>query len=181
MATDPVCGMAVKKEKPPATSQVEDTVYYFCSMGCKVAFDHNPARYLVAQAGETAVPGPISRETIAPDKRRVLIHNVDLKKTYLRGRDKVQALRGVSFDLSDGELAVIMGPSGCGKSTLLHLLGGIDRPDSGQVVFDGQDLSQLRVAQAYHASGTRIHSESDLASPRSQRRFREGRYIMNPR
>ena len=143
MLIDPVCGMAVNAERPPATSEVGGTVYRFCSTGCKVAFDHNPARYLGAQAGETAVPDAISRETIAPDKRRVLIHNVDLKKTYLRGRDRVQALRGVSFDLSDGEFAVIMGPSGCGKTTLLHLLGGIDQPDSGQVVFDGQDLSQM--------------------------------------
>ena len=143
MATDPVCGMAVKKEKPPATSQVEDTAYYLCSMGCKVAFDHNPARYLVAKAGDTAGPGTISRETIAPGKRGVLISTVNLKKTYLRGRDRVPALQGVSFNISEGELVVIMGPSGCGKSTLLHLLGGIDLPDSGQVLFDGQDLGQM--------------------------------------
>jgi len=44
MAKDPVCGMGEEEERPPATPQVERTVYYFCSMGCKVAFDHNPAR-----------------------------------------------------------------------------------------------------------------------------------------
>ena len=54
------------------------------------------------------------------------------------------ALQGVSLDIYEGEMAVVMGPSGCGKSTLLHMLGGIDRPDSGQVLFDGEDLSRMR-------------------------------------
>ena len=52
MATDPVCGMAVTEEKPPATSHVEDTVYYFCSMGCKVAFEGDPEKYLPAPGQE---------------------------------------------------------------------------------------------------------------------------------
>ena len=143
MATDPVCGMAVKEDKSAATSQMEDAVYYFCSTGCKMAFDHNPSRYLAAHTGELAASAAVSREAIVPDKGRVLISTVDLKKTYLRGRDRVPALQGVSFDISERELVVIMGPSGCGKSTLLHLLGGIDLPDSGQVLFDGQDLGQM--------------------------------------
>ena len=143
MPADPVCGMAVKQERPPATSQFEGALSYFCSTGCKVAFDHNPARYLLVGSGETAVPGATSSETTAPAKGDVLIRTVDLKKTYLRGRDRVHALQGMSLEMSQGELVVIMGPSGCGKSTLLHLLGGIDRPDSGQVLFDGQDLGQM--------------------------------------
>jgi len=144
MAKDPVCGMSVKEERPPATSQVGSTVYCFCSTGCKVAFDHNPARYLVAQAAEPATSEAIPRERIARDDQRVLVRAVELTKAYLRGRDRVSALQGLSLDVNQGELAVIMGPSGCGKSTLLHMLGGIDSPDSGQVLFDGEDLSRMR-------------------------------------
>lgn len=143
MAIDPVCGMAVKEGTPPATSQVEGTMYYFCSIGCKVAFDRKPARYLVAQVGEVATPEAIPYRRLMPNDQSLLIRTAELTKTYARGRDRVPALQGVSLDIAEGELAVVMGPSGCGKSTLLHLLGGIDRPDSGQVLFDGQDLSQM--------------------------------------
>lgn len=143
MAIDPVCGMGVKEERSPATSEVGGAAYYFCSIGCKMAFDHNPARYLVAQVGEVATPGAITDRRLVPSEQNLLIRTAELTKTYARGRDRVPALRGVSLDIAEGELAVVMGPSGCGKSTLLHLLGGIDLPDSGQVLFDGQDLSQM--------------------------------------
>lgn len=66
-----------------------------------------------------------------------LIQARGLKKTYRRGAQQVEALRGVDLDLPAGEFAVILGPSGGGKSTLLHLLGGIDRPTAGQVRVDG--------------------------------------------
>jgi putative ABC transport system ATP-binding protein len=64
-----------------------------------------------------------------------------LTKHYADGN--VQALRGVSLQIAEGEFAAITGPSGCGKSTLLHLLGGLDRPDSGEVRFRGEPLSRL--------------------------------------
>jgi putative ABC transport system ATP-binding protein len=62
----------------------------------------------------------------------------------------VQALRGVSLAIAAGEFAAITGPSGCGKSTLLHLLGGLDRPDSGEVRFRGQPLSRIDL-DTFHA------------------------------
>ncbi|CAN5633126.1 ABC transporter ATP-binding protein [soil metagenome] len=65
----------------------------------------------------------------------------DLVKCYPDG--DVKAVRGVSIDLFEGNFLAITGPSGCGKSTLMHLLGGLDRPDSGEVYFDGQPLSTL--------------------------------------
>ncbi|PZM81508.1 MAG: hypothetical protein DKT66_20085 [Candidatus Melainabacteria bacterium] len=55
----------------------------------------------------------------------------------------IDAVRDVSIDIRAGEFVAIMGPSGCGKSTLLNLIGAIDRPDSGTVVFDGQTVNQL--------------------------------------
>lgn len=72
----------------------------------------------------------------------------DVRKTYADGQ--VQALAGVSFDIQPGQFVSVMGPSGCGKSTLLNILGALDRPTSGEVLFDGsplervQNLDQLR-------------------------------------
>jgi ABC-type lipoprotein export system ATPase subunit len=71
-----------------------------------------------------------------------------LVKHYADG--DVQALRGVSLEIAAGEFVAITGPSGCGKSTLLHLLGGLDRPTAGEVLFRGQPLSRLDL-DAYHA------------------------------
>jgi putative ABC transport system ATP-binding protein len=64
-------------------------------------------------------------------------------RVYMKGKAKVEALRGLQLTVRKGEFVAIMGPSGCGKSTLLYLLGGLDRPTSGQVVWGGKDLNQL--------------------------------------
>jgi ABC-type lipoprotein export system ATPase subunit len=70
-----------------------------------------------------------------------LLRAEGLVKTYPDG--DVRAVRGVSLEVRAGEFAAITGPSGCGKSTLLHLLGGLDRPDEGEVRFRGEPLSAL--------------------------------------
>jgi len=67
----------------------------------------------------------------------------DVKKAYRLGKIAVPALHGVSFDVEAGEFLTIFGPSGSGKSTLLHLMGGLDRPDEGQIIIDGSNLLQL--------------------------------------
>ncbi len=66
-----------------------------------------------------------------------------LRKIYQMGRQKVYALAGVDLDITEGTFTVIMGPSGSGKSTLLYLLGGLDRPTSGQILVQNQDLNAM--------------------------------------
>ena len=67
----------------------------------------------------------------------------NVKKTYRMGKVTVPALRGVSFDAEEGEFLTIFGPSGSGKSTLLHLMGGLDRPDEGEIFVDGSNILKL--------------------------------------
>jgi putative ABC transport system ATP-binding protein len=67
----------------------------------------------------------------------------DVKKDYQLGKTLIPALKGLSFDIHEGEFLSIVGPSGCGKSTLLNIIGCIDKATSGQVVFQGTDLATL--------------------------------------
>ena len=68
---------------------------------------------------------------------------LDIHKTFGGGANAVQVLRGASLSLNAGESLAVTGPSGCGKSTLLHIIGTLDRPDSGQVKIDGEDPFQV--------------------------------------
>ena len=67
----------------------------------------------------------------------------NLNKIYGKGENEVRAVDNVSFSVEKGEFVAIVGASGSGKSTLLHLLGGVDRPTSGKVYIDGQDIYSL--------------------------------------
>ncbi|CAN5897125.1 ABC transporter ATP-binding protein [soil metagenome] len=71
-----------------------------------------------------------------------------LVREYPMGNERVAALRGVTFDVDDGDYAAIVGPSGCGKSTLLNLLGVIDRPTSGTVTIGGERVDELSDGRA---------------------------------
>ncbi len=66
-----------------------------------------------------------------------------LVKTYTMGEVQVPVLRGIDVDIHAGELTVILGASGAGKTTLLNIIGGIDRPTSGEVLFDGRDIALM--------------------------------------
>lgn len=67
----------------------------------------------------------------------------NLKKTYGKGNTLVKALDDISFSVDKGEFVAIVGASGSGKSTLLHLLGGVDRPTSGKIIIDGENIYNL--------------------------------------
>lgn len=73
----------------------------------------------------------------------VMIRATNVVKTYDTGTTKVQALRGVSFEVRRGEMVAVMGPSGCGKTTLLNCLSGLDEIDEGQIWLEGTDLAKL--------------------------------------
>jgi putative ABC transport system ATP-binding protein len=72
-----------------------------------------------------------------------MIRCIDLSKVYRQGDNEIVSLAGVSLDIARGKFAVIMGPSGSGKSTLLHLIGGLDRPTSGDLLVNGHLLASM--------------------------------------
>jgi len=80
----------------------------------------------------------------------------DVKKTYRSGELSVDALRGVSFVVRQGEFVAIMGPSGSGKTTLLGILGCLDRPTSGSYRLVGQEMSELPETRRAHVRGAEI-------------------------
>ncbi len=72
-----------------------------------------------------------------------VIRTENLTKSYGKGEAKIDALKGVNLTINQGEIVAVIGPSGSGKSTLLHMLGGVDRPTSGKVFVNGEDIYSL--------------------------------------
>ncbi len=94
----------------------------------------------------------------------MLIESINIHKTYMQADSPLRILKGIDLTIDSGEVVAIIGPSGAGKSTLMHILGGLDQPNEGRVIFGGKDLyalsdagrAQLRntamgfVFQSYH-------------------------------
>jgi putative ABC transport system ATP-binding protein len=82
-------------------------------------------------------------ENVLLAERRPVVAAEGVSRRYGDGPAAVHALRDVSLDIERGRLAAVMGPSGSGKSTLMHILAGLDRPTSGSVSIDGNDITRL--------------------------------------
>jgi putative ABC transport system ATP-binding protein len=80
----------------------------------------------------------------------MLLQTKDISKIYQMGNTEVAALNGVSVDIEASEFVAIQGTSGCGKSTLLNMLGGLDRPTSGEVLFEGKSLTPFTKKEMAH-------------------------------
>jgi putative ABC transport system ATP-binding protein len=76
-----------------------------------------------------------------------VIETKDLRKTFGEGELAVHALDGLSMSIEKGEFTALVGPSGSGKTTLLNLIGGLDTPTSGEVILNGQDISQIKKSE----------------------------------
>ena len=77
------------------------------------------------------------------EHRGVDVRVEGVSRRYTMAAEEVHALRESSWEVRKGEAVAIMGPSGCGKTTLLNLLGGVDRPTTGRILIDGQDLTAM--------------------------------------
>lgn len=74
----------------------------------------------------------------------------DVKKIYKMGDVKIRALNGASFQINEGEFAVVLGPSGAGKSTILNILGGMDTCTTGEITVDGKELTSTTQDSLQH-------------------------------
>jgi putative ABC transport system ATP-binding protein len=103
--------------------------------------------YEVSSSGET---------TSMNDSRRLATSIRDLTKEYVLKSETVRALRGVSFDVPEGDYVAIMGPSGSGKSTLLNLLGCLDKPTNGSLYLGEDDIAEMTDDELAEIRSTRI-------------------------
>ena len=80
-------------------------------------------------------------------KKEILIEATEIKKYYQLGEIEVKALDGINIEVISGEFLAIVGPSGSGKSTLINMLGGVDKPDTGQIIIENIDIAQYNIDQ----------------------------------
>jgi lipoprotein-releasing system ATP-binding protein len=105
----------------------------------------SPVVRTLAEFEQRATPVPVSAPAVPvdPPSREVHIACRGLFKSYHKGQIGIPVLQGIDFEVRKGEFVAVIGPSGCGKSTLLHLLGTLDRPDAGEVQFEGRRIDNL--------------------------------------
>ena len=118
--------------------------------------------------------------------RETLIRGVDIHKRYVMGKDNfVDALRGASLEVLQGEMLGIMGPSGSGKSTLLHILGCLDSLDSGEVWLDDRRVDNLAARRAgpaaAHRGGVHLPDLQPGAEPHRRRERHAGGRVRRQR
>lgn len=88
---------------------------------------------------------------------KIVARAKSITKSYkMSKKNIVQALQGVNIEIYEGDFSAIIGPSGCGKSTLMHILGLLDRPDSGTLEIEGENMTKLREKTAYRMRAKKI-------------------------
>lgn len=90
------------------------------------------------------------------DDKQIILETQEVKIDFKVGEQLVPVLKGISLQIKKGDFAVIFGPSGCGKSTLLHCILGMEKPTSGKVLIDGQDISAMTEDDIVKFRKTRI-------------------------
>lgn len=122
------------------TTEQTDAVRSFVA-----TFDDNPVQ--AARALRDYVYAikrqPVRSKKAVKSEAPILLSVKNIAKTYKLGRQKLEVLKGVSLDIREGEFVAITGASGSGKSTLLQLMGGLDKPTTGEVWFAGKNLAKL--------------------------------------
>lgn len=122
------------------TAEQTDAVRSFVA-----TFDDNPVQ--AARALRDYVYAikrqPVRSKKAVKSEAPILLSVKNIAKTYKLGRQKLEVLKGVSLDIREGEFVAITGASGSGKSTLLQLMGGLDKPTTGEVWFAGKNLAKL--------------------------------------
>ncbi len=96
-----------------------------------------------------------AKKAVIPDTP-VIVELKDVSKTYKLGKTPVTALDAVSLSIHEGEMVALLGKSGSGKSTLLHMIGGLDKTTSGDVIVDGVNLKKLRDSKLSYYRGQKI-------------------------
>jgi putative ABC transport system ATP-binding protein len=91
----------------------------------------------------TALQDSQGEKPVQHTERKIVMDVRDITKSLPLGREKIDILRGISFQILSGEFVSIAGPSGSGKSTLLGIIAGLDNPSSGQVLIDGVDITRM--------------------------------------
>lgn len=95
------------------------------------------------KTGDMQTRPPVAKKERGP----VLLSVRNLGKTYKRGRQRIAVLKDITLDIHEGEIVAITGASGSGKSTLLQLMGGLDKPTDGEVIYGGKSLARLSDAK----------------------------------
>ncbi|MDP1689563.1 MAG: ATP-binding cassette domain-containing protein [bacterium] len=118
---DPVCGMNLSEYADVVEISHQEKKFYFCERACEERFKKNPDRF----------------------QKRPLIELADIWKTFNLGGVETKALAGLDLHIWEGDFVAIIGASGSGKSTALNILGFLDQPTSGNIFFNGKDVSKL--------------------------------------
>src|SRR5256885_5649992 len=98
----------------------------------------------------------LETEVASKIERTAVMDVQHITKSLPLGRERINILKGISFQIRNGEFVSIMGPSGSGKSTLLGIIAGLDNPTSGQVLIDGMDITRMSERQLAGVRNSKI-------------------------